>query len=323
VGPKKGPPPIFARSASPSAAQLYFNRLHRGCRGATRLVSLRSEKFQHAEAICLAYAPGHRLWSRAVGPATASRRASRFSSHCAGACSRESAFPPATSRGVGPIRAVITPLAERPRGRPTRLGKREIGRRLLLVRRNETEAFRFAGLEARGPMAPQGTARLQAREAPGAHGDTQRRRRGPLGAVPRGSGLSCALPRPAAACARRPFHFPCSFFMVQAPLPQQGTGPPVKIFPALALAFSLVTPAFAVDPTGVPQCDALLQRYEACASTLPGERAHAARREVADGATSIRAAGNDPKLRSDLERYCADTFARMKTEGDIKECMAQ
>lgn len=97
----------------------------------------------------------------------------------------------------------------------------------------------------------------------------------------------------------------------------------MKIFPAFAFALSLATPAFAVDPTGIPQCDALLQRYEVCASALPGERAHAARREMADGATSIRAAANDPKLRADLERFCVDTFARMKTESDIKDCMAQ
>ncbi len=97
----------------------------------------------------------------------------------------------------------------------------------------------------------------------------------------------------------------------------------MKIIPAFALALGFVSPAFAVDPTGVPQCDALLQRYEACAPSLPTERAHAATKELLDGASSIRANAADPKLRADLERYCLDTFELMKTQSDIKDCMAK
>lgn len=92
----------------------------------------------------------------------------------------------------------------------------------------------------------------------------------------------------------------------------------------LALIFALLaTPAFAVDPTGVPECDALLKRYEACSSQLSRQQVHAAQKELLDGAVGIRAAASDPAKRADLARYCVDRFEQMKRESDIKECMAQ
>ncbi len=93
----------------------------------------------------------------------------------------------------------------------------------------------------------------------------------------------------------------------------------------LAFLFALfaVAPAFAADPTGIPQCDALLKRYEACSAELPPAKVHAAQKELLEGAMSIRASANNPKLRPDLERFCADTFEKMKTQSDIKECMSK
>jgi hypothetical protein len=96
----------------------------------------------------------------------------------------------------------------------------------------------------------------------------------------------------------------------------------VKYAVACLLAFA-VTPAFAVDPTGIPQCDALLQRYESCSSLLPPKQVHAAQKELLDGAMGMRAVANNAKIRPDLERYCTDTFERMKKEGDLKECMSK
>jgi hypothetical protein len=91
-----------------------------------------------------------------------------------------------------------------------------------------------------------------------------------------------------------------------------------------ACLFALIaTPAFAVDPTGIPQCDTLLKKYEACSSLLTPKQVHAAQKELLDGAMGMRAASTDPKLRPELERYCTDTFERMKKESDIKECMAK
>lgn len=92
----------------------------------------------------------------------------------------------------------------------------------------------------------------------------------------------------------------------------------------LALAFLFAaTPAFAFDSTGVPQCDALLKRYEACSGQLPPRQVHAAQKELLDGAMGIRAAASDPSKRADLERYCVDRFEQMKKESDIKACMSK
>lgn len=91
---------------------------------------------------------------------------------------------------------------------------------------------------------------------------------------------------------------------------------------AVLFAFS-VTPAFAVDPTGIPECDAFLKRYEACSSLLKPKQVHAAQLELLDAAMGMRAAAGDPAKRADLVRYCKDTFEQMKKASDIKECMAK
>ena len=95
----------------------------------------------------------------------------------------------------------------------------------------------------------------------------------------------------------------------------------MKLHIAVLLAMS-VAPAAAVDLTGIPQCDALLQRYEGCSSQLPALQARAAQRELLEGAVSLRASANNPKLRPNLERFCADVFEKMKTQSDIKACMS-
>jgi hypothetical protein len=46
-------------------------------------------------------------------------------------------------------------------------------------------------------------------------------------------------------------------------------------------------------------------------------------KELLEGASGIRANAGNEKLRPDLERFCADTFERMKTSSDIKDCMSK
>jgi hypothetical protein len=96
----------------------------------------------------------------------------------------------------------------------------------------------------------------------------------------------------------------------------------VKIRLACLFVF-VATPAFAVDPTGIPECDTLLHRYEACSGQLTKKQVHAAQKELLDAAMGMRAASNDPAKRADLVRYCNDTFEQMKKTSDIKECMSR
>jgi hypothetical protein len=110
--------------------------------------------------------------------------------------------------------------------------------------------------------------------------------------------------------------------MLYAADPKPEGPAPVKY--RLASVFLLAaTPAFAVDSTGVPECDALLKRYEACSGQLQPRQVHEAQKELLDGAMGIRAAATDPSKRADLARYCVDRFEQMKKESDIKECMSK
>lgn len=94
-----------------------------------------------------------------------------------------------------------------------------------------------------------------------------------------------------------------------------------RVVVALALLFA--TPAFAVDPTGVPECDALLKKYEGCTIELPPKKVHDAQKELLDAAMGMRAGAQNPAARADLVRYCNDTYEQMKKASDIKECMSK
>ena len=79
-----------------------------------------------------------------------------------------------------------------------------------------------------------------------------------------------------------------------------------------------------MDPTGIPQCDTLLKRYEACSVATvaqAGSRRAEGTARRRDG--HARRGERSDELRPDLERYCADTFEQMKKESDIKECMSK
>ncbi len=89
------------------------------------------------------------------------------------------------------------------------------------------------------------------------------------------------------------------------------------------MAVFCAAPAYAVDPTGVPACDAFLKRYEACSSELAPQQLHKAQKELLEAAMGMRAAATDPKIAPDLARFCVDRFDQMKKASDIKDCMAR
>jgi hypothetical protein len=97
----------------------------------------------------------------------------------------------------------------------------------------------------------------------------------------------------------------------------------VKRLISLAVAVLFVTPALAIDPTGIPVCDTFLKRYEECSVELPRANVHAAQKELLEGAMSLRANASNPELRPTLEKFCADTFEAMKASSDIKACMSK
>jgi hypothetical protein len=97
----------------------------------------------------------------------------------------------------------------------------------------------------------------------------------------------------------------------------------VKLPIALFVTLASATPAFAVDPTGIPICDNLLERYEKCTIELPPARVHAAQKELLEGAMSLRANASNPELRPTLEKFCADTFDAMKSGSDLEACMSK
>jgi hypothetical protein len=122
--------------------------------------------------------------------------------------------------------------------------------------------------------------------------------------------------------ARRLFHFAGRIRYIGAAFLQRGSRA-VQIRLAVLLLLAAGAPAYAVDPTGIPECDDLLKRYEGCSSLLPRERIHAAQKELLEGAMSLRANAGNPELRPQLERFCADTLQQMKADSDIKECMSK
>ena len=97
----------------------------------------------------------------------------------------------------------------------------------------------------------------------------------------------------------------------------------MKHLMSLVAALLFATPALAVDPTGIPICDALLARYEKCTIELPPANIHAAQKELLEGAMSLRANASNPELRPSLEKFCADTFEAMKASSEIKACMSK
>jgi hypothetical protein len=89
--------------------------------------------------------------------------------------------------------------------------------------------------------------------------------------------------------------------------------------------FGLSLPAFAADPTGIPECDAFLKKYEACGlQIMAGAEKLAFEKTIMESTMSARASAESPETRAAIVQLCTDSFKALKTnETPFKVCMNQ
>jgi hypothetical protein len=94
------------------------------------------------------------------------------------------------------------------------------------------------------------------------------------------------------------------------------------LLPALT---GLPLPAFAVDPTGIPECDAFLNRYEACGlQILTGGEKLGFEKTIMESSMSARASVDNPEMRASIVKLCIDSYAALKVnDTPLKACMNQ
>jgi len=81
--------------------------------------------------------------------------------------------------------------------------------------------------------------------------------------------------------------------------------------------------ALAVDPTGIPECDDFLTRYEACGlEVLSGGPKLSFEKAIQESAMSFRASAGNEEQRKAIVQVCADTHKALKAnETPFKACM--
>jgi|GEM_PF-1277767 len=92
-----------------------------------------------------------------------------------------------------------------------------------------------------------------------------------------------------------------------------------------AIGFGMPLSAFAADPTGIPECDAFLSRYEACGlQMLKGAEKLAFEKTIMESVMSAKASVSNPDMRASIVHLCADTDQALKTnDTPFKACMNQ
>ncbi len=85
----------------------------------------------------------------------------------------------------------------------------------------------------------------------------------------------------------------------------------------------LVIPAYAVDTTGIPECDGFLNKYESCGlEILTGGEKRQFEMAILESAMSFRASSSDEQQRAALVQLCKDTLKSLMTnETPFKPCM--
>lgn len=94
---------------------------------------------------------------------------------------------------------------------------------------------------------------------------------------------------------------------------------------ALPILSALSLPAYAVDPTGIPECDVMLNKYESCGlNILVGGEKRQFENAILESAMSFRASASNDQQRAALVQLCTDTMRSLKTtETKFKVCMNQ
>jgi len=81
--------------------------------------------------------------------------------------------------------------------------------------------------------------------------------------------------------------------------------------------------AFAVDPTGIPECDNFLSQYETCGlEVLTGGPKLSFEKAIQESAMSFRASASNEEQRKAITQVCIDTHKALKeNETPFKTCM--
>ena len=93
----------------------------------------------------------------------------------------------------------------------------------------------------------------------------------------------------------------------------------------LPVLSGLSLPAFAADPTGIPECDAFLSKYEACGlQMLAGAEKLSFEKTIMESVMSAKASADNPETRASITKLCIDTHAALKAnDTPFKACMNQ
>jgi hypothetical protein len=99
----------------------------------------------------------------------------------------------------------------------------------------------------------------------------------------------------------------------------------LHIMVLLPVLSGLSFPVFAADPTGIPECDAFLSKYEACGLQMfAGGEKLAFEKTIVESVMSARASADNPEARTAITKLCVETDKALKAnETPFKVCMNQ
>ncbi len=99
----------------------------------------------------------------------------------------------------------------------------------------------------------------------------------------------------------------------------------MHILVLLPVLSGLSLPAFAADPTGIPECDAFLNKYEACGlQILTGGEKIGFEKTIMESTMSAKASADNPEMRASILKLCVDSYAALKVnDTPLKACMNQ